>query len=175
MREAQPTCDCINHVYLEDTAEAEWLLCKLTPEVDEGVNLRPPIRFDYGPDLETGDRTPINTDPLTVDGSLVLVGSDCLIGPRASIYMSNHVIVHKPRLEGWQYNADVTIDSNVWLGGNAVTRPGVTVGDNSIIGVGAVVTHDIPVDSIVAGNPRHVIAEVPDDWIPKGRAAAERQ
>ena len=79
----------------------------------------------------------------------------------------------KPRLEGWQHNADVTIGNNVWLGGNVVICPGVTIGDNSIIGAGAVVTHDIPADSIAVGNPCHVIAEVPDDWTPEERAAAE--
>lgn len=54
-----------------------------------------------------------------------------------------------------------------------VICPGVTIGDNSIIGAGAVVTHDIPADSIAVGNPCHVIAEVPDDWTPEERAAAE--
>ena len=82
-------------------------------------------------------------------------------------------IARKPRLEGWQHNADVTIGNNVWLGGNVVICPGVTIGDNSIIGAGAVVTHDIPADSIAVGNPCHVIAEVPDDWTPEERAAAE--
>ena len=67
----------------------------------------------------------------------------------------------------------VTIGNNVWLGGNVVICPGVTIGDNSIIGAGAVVTHDIPADSIAVGNPCHVIAEVPDDWTPEERAAAE--
>ena len=84
-----------------------------------------------------------------------------------------HAIARKPRLEGWQHNADVTIGNNVWLGGNVVICPGVTIGDNSIIGAGAVVTHDIPADSIAVGNPCHVIAEVPDDWTPEERAAAE--
>lgn len=67
----------------------------------------------------------------------------------------------------------MTIGNNVWLGGNVVICPGVTIGDNSIIGAGAVVTHDIPADSIAVGNPCHVIAEVPDDWTPEERAAAE--
>ena len=149
-REAQSTCDRINRIYFEDTAEAERLFRELVPEAGEGVDFRPPIRLDYGLGLKIGDRTFINMD-------LLIVGA----------------IARKPRLEGWQHNADVTIGNNVWLGGNVVICPGVTIGDNSIIGAGAVVTHDIPADSIAVGNPCHVIAEVPDDWTPEERAAAE--
>ena len=174
-REAQSTCDRINRIYFEDTAEAERLFRKLVPEAGEGVDFRPSIRLDYGLGLKIGDRTFINMDLLIVGGGPISIGSDCLIGPRVSIYTPNHAIARKPRLEGWQHNADVTIGNNVWLGGNAVICPGVTVGDDSIIGAGAVVTHDIPADSIAVGNPCHVIAEVPDDWTPEERAAAEKQ
>ena len=75
-------------------------------------------------------------DLLIVGGGPISIGSDCLIGPRVSIYTPNHAIARKPRLEGWQHNADVTIGNNVWLGGNVVICPGVTIGDNSIIGAG---------------------------------------
>ena len=152
------------------------ILPELTREAQstcDRINRRPPIRLDYGLGLKIGDRTFINMDLLIVGGGPISIGSDCLIGPRVSIYTPNHAIARKPRLEGWQHNADVTIGNNVWLGGNVVICPGVTIGDNSIIGAGAVVTHDIPADSIAVGNPCHVIAEVPDDWTPEERAAAE--
>ena len=119
-REAQSTCDRINRIYFEDTAEAERLFRKLVPEAGEGVDFRPPIRLDYGLGLKIGDRTFINMDLLIVGGGPISIGSDCLIGPRVSIYTPNHAIARKPRLEGWQHNADVTIGNNVWLGGNAV-------------------------------------------------------
>ena len=151
-REAQSTCDRINRIYFEDTAEAERLFRELVPEAGEGVDFRPPIRLDYGLGLKIGDRTFINMDLLIVGGGPISIGSDCLIGPRVSIYTPNHAIARKPRLEGWQHNADVTIGNNVWLGGNVVICPGVTIGDNSIIGAGAVVTHDIPADSITNDN-----------------------
>ena len=133
-REAQSTCDRINRIYFEDTAEAERLFRELVPEAGEGVDFRPPIRLDYGLGLKIGDRTFINMDLLIVGGGPISIGSDCLIGPRVSIYTPNHAIARKPRLEGWQHNADVTIGNNVWLGGNVVICPGVTIGDNSIIG-----------------------------------------
>lgn len=119
-REAQSTCDRINRIYFEDTAEAERLFRELVPEAGEGVDFRPPIRLDYGLGLKIGDRTFINMDLLIVGGGPISIGSDCLIGPRVSIYTPNHAIARKPRLEGWQHNADVTIGNNVWLGGNVV-------------------------------------------------------
>lgn len=115
-REAQSTCDRINRIYFEDTAEAERLFRELVPEAGEGVDFRPPIRLDYGLGLKIGDRTFINMDLLIVGGGPISIGSDCLIGPRVSIYTPNHAIARKPRLEGWQHNADVTIGNNVWLG-----------------------------------------------------------
>jgi len=108
-REAQSTCDRINRIYFEDTAEAERLFRELVPEAGEGVDFRPSIRLDYGLGLKIGDRTFINMDLLIVGGGPISIGSDCLIGPRVSIYTPNHAIARKPRLEGWQHNADVTI------------------------------------------------------------------
>ena len=110
---------------------------------------------------------------LQTAGGPISIGSDCLIGPRVSIYTPNHAIAAKPRLEGWQHNEDVVIGDNVWLGGNVVVCPGVTIGDNTIIGAGSVVTHDIPADSIAVGNPCRVIGEVPADWTAEERAAVE--
>ena len=98
-REAQSTCDRINRIYFEDTAEAERLFRKLVPEAGEGVDFRPPIRLDYGLGLKIGDRTFINMDLLIVGGGPISIGSDCLIGPRVSIYTPNHAIARKPRLE----------------------------------------------------------------------------
>ena len=147
-REAQSTCDRINRIYFEDTAEAERLFRELVPEAGEGVDFRPPIRLDYGLGLKIGDRTFINMD-LLIGGRPADLHRLRLADPaaREHLYAKPR---HRPqaRLEGWQHNADVTIGNNVWLGGNVVICPGVTIGDNSIIGAGAVVTHDIPADSI---------------------------
>lgn len=79
-REAQSTCDRINRIYFEDTAEAERLFRELVPEAGEGVDFRPPIRLDYGLGLKIGDRTFINMDLLIVGGGPISIGSDCLIG-----------------------------------------------------------------------------------------------
>ncbi len=174
-REAQSTCDRINRIYFEDTAEAERLFRKLVPEAGEGVDFRPPIRLDYGLGLKIGDRTFINMDLRSWAAARFSIGSDCLIGPRVSIYTPNHAIARKPSTGRLAAQRRRDHRQQCVAGRQCSDLPGVTVGDNSIIGAGAVVTHDIPADSIAVGNPCHVIAEVPDDWTPEERAAAEKQ
>ena len=132
-----------------------------------GVTVLPPYERSKGSDWYTGTANAIYQnleymESYNPEYVLILSGDH--------IYKMDYEVMleyHKAN------NADVTIGNNVWLGGNVVICPGVTIGDNSIIGAGAVVTHDIPADSIAVGNPCHVIAEVPDDWTPEERAAAE--
>lgn len=170
--QAQSTCDRINRIYFDNPQEAMRLFRELVPAAGEGVDFRPPIRLDYGLGLEIGDGTFINMDFLIVGGGSISIGSNCLIGPRCSIYTPNHAVPAKPRLEGWQRNADVAVGDNVWLGGNVVVCPGVIIGDGSVIGAGSVVVGDIPRNSVAVGNPCHAIGVVPEDWTPEQYAAA---
>jgi maltose O-acetyltransferase len=159
----QSMCDTFNRLFFHDPARAMALFRRLIPQAGKGVDVRPPIMLDYGIGLVIGDRTFINTDFLIIGGGNVHIGTDCLIGPRCSIYTPNHEIAIKPRLEGWQHNEDVSIGNNVWLGGNVTICPGVTIGDNSVIGAGAVVSSSIPANSVAVGVPCKVIKRVPCD------------
>lgn len=151
--EAHATCATINRIYYDDPEEARRLFYELIPGAGRGVDFRPPINIDYGARLVIGDRTFINADFLVIGGGPVTIGSDCLIGPRCGIYTPNHAEDIKRRLEGWELPEPITIGSNVWLGGSVTITPGVTIGDNSIIGAGSVVTRDIPAGVIAVGNP----------------------
>lgn len=159
----QSMCDTFNRLFFHDPKRAMALFRRLIPQAGQGVDVRPPIMLDYGVGLVIGDRTFINTGFLIIGGGNVHIGSDCLIGPRCSIYTPNHEIAVKPRLEGWQHNEDVTIGNNVWLGGNVTVCPGVSIGDNCVIGAGAVVSSSIPANSVAVGVPCRVIKRVPDD------------
>jgi maltose O-acetyltransferase len=97
---------------------------------------------------------------MVIGGGAVTIGEDCLIGPRCSIYTPNHAEDIERRLAGWELPQPVTIGSNVWLGGSVTLTPGVTIGDNSIIGAGSVVTHDIPAGVLAAGNPARVLRPI---------------
>nr|WP_241769824.1 DapH/DapD/GlmU-related protein [Cellulosimicrobium sp. MM] len=111
------------------------LFHRLVPGAEEGIDFRPPRRSTTA----TGcDRraTFINADFMVIGGGLVTIGPDCLIGPRCSIYTPNHAEDVVRRREGWERPEPVTIGSNVWIGGSVTITPGVTIGDDSIIGPG---------------------------------------
>lgn len=154
---AQSTCDRINRIFFEDPEEAQRLFTELVPGAGSGIDFRPPINLDYGIGLTIGDRTFINKDFLIVGGGSVTIGADCLIGPRCSIYTPNHAEEPGRRRQGWERATPVVIGDNVWLGGSVTILPGVTIGSDSIIGAGSVVTHDIPPGVVAVGNPCRVL------------------
>jgi maltose O-acetyltransferase len=160
-RRAHATCTTINRIYYDDPDEARRLFAELVPGAGSGIDFRPPISIDYGMRLTIGDRTFLNSDFLIIGGGQVTIGSDCLIGPRCGIYTPNHAIDVERRLDGLERAEPVTIGNNVWFGGSVTVTPGVTIGDNSIIGAGSVVTKDIPANVIAVGNPCRVIGTVP--------------
>ena len=151
--DAHSTCAKINRIYYDDPEQARQLFAELVPGAGDGIDFRPPISIDYGMRLVIGDRTFINADFLIIGGGLVAIGADCLIGPRCGIYTPNHAEDTERRLDGWELPHPVVIGDNVWLGGSVTITPGVTIGDNSIIGAGSVVTRDIPANVVAVGNP----------------------
>lgn len=160
---AQSTCARINRIFFDEPDEAQRLFRDLIPGAGEGIDFRPPINLDYGIGLTIGDRTFINKDFLVVGGGYVTIGADCLIGPRCSIYTPNHAEEPVRRREGWERARAVTIGDNVWLGGSVTILPGVSIGSDSVIGAGSVVTRDIPSGVVAAGNPCRVIRPLHTD------------
>jgi maltose O-acetyltransferase len=164
--EAHSTCARINRLYYDDPEEAQRLFRELVPGAGEGIDFRPPISIDYGSRLVIGDRTFINADFLIIGGGLVTIGADCLIGPRCGIYTPNHAEDVARRLDGWELPEPVVIGDNVWLGGSVTITPGVSIGDNSIIGAGSVVTKDIPEGVVAVGNPCRPVRPIAEGAMP---------
>ena len=158
--EAHATCARIAELFHVDRDEARRLFHRLVPAAQEGIDFRPPLSIDYGDRLVIGARTFINADFMVIGGGLVTIGADCLIGPRCSIYTPNHAEDVTRRLEGWELPEPVTIGSNVWIGGSVTLTPGVTIGDDTIIGAGSVVTRDIPAGVVAVGNPCRPVREI---------------
>ncbi|EPD86546.1 hypothetical protein HMPREF1529_00598 [Microbacterium sp. oral taxon 186 str. F0373] len=157
---AQSMCAHINRIFFDDPAEALRLFHELVPGAGDGIDFRPPLNLDYGVGLTIGERTFINKDFLVVGGGYITIGADCLIGPRCSIYTPNHAEDPALRREGWERASAVTIGDNVWLGGSVTILPGVTIGSDSIIGAGSVVTRDIPAGVVAVGNPCRVVRAI---------------
>ncbi|MBQ7689553.1 MAG: sugar O-acetyltransferase [Clostridia bacterium] len=97
-----------------------------------------------------------------VDDGHIYVGDKVLFGPNVTVATANHPIDPALRLRALQYNRDVYIGENVWIGAGAVIVPGVRIGRNSVIGAGSVVTKDIPENVVAVGNPCRVLREISD-------------
>ncbi|MFC2557730.1 MAG: sugar O-acetyltransferase, partial [Pauljensenia sp.] len=139
--------------------------------VGEDVDIRPPLRVDYGYNISIGDGSWVNYGLTVLDVAPVVIGADVLIGPNCSLYTAIHPTEPGPRRAKWESSAPITLEDNVWLGGSVVVCPGVTIGENSIIGAGAVLTRDIPANCIAVGNPARVINEL-DPTTPRAIEAA---
>ena len=150
---------------------ARHLLAQVIGSVGEGVDIRPPLRVDYGHNITIGDGSWVNFGLTALDVAPIVIGRDVLIGPNCSLYTAIHPTEPGPRRAKWESSAPITLEDNVWLGGSVVVCPGVTIGENSIIGAGAVVTRDIPANSIAVGNPARVIRAL-DPTLPRPIQAA---
>lgn len=154
-----------------DPGIARYLLAQVIGSVGEGVDIRPPPRVDYGHNITIGDGSWVNFGLTALDVAPIVIGQDVLIGPNCSLYTAIHPTEPGPRRAKWESAAPITLEDNVWLGGSVVVCPGVTIGENSIIGAGAVVTRSVPANSIAVGNPARVIRAL-DPTLPRPIQAA---
>lgn len=154
-------CAAINALYYDDPDEAYRLFHEFVPGAEEGVQFTPRIDIEYGMSLFIGRNTFLNKDFMICSGGIVSIGHDCLIGPRCTINTPNHAFDVANRLDGWEHALPVAIGDNVWFGACVTVCPGASVGDNTIVGAGSVVTGEIGPNVIAAGNPCRVIKPLP--------------
>ena len=128
----------------------------------DGAVINPPFYCDYGSHIHTGKNFFANYNCTIIDVAKVIIGDNCQMAPNVAIYTAGHPVHPDSRNTAWEYGKEVRIGDNVWIGGNTVICPGVTVGDCCVIGAGSVVTKDIPAWTIAAGNPCRVIRKITD-------------
>ncbi|WP_118193893.1 sugar O-acetyltransferase [Albibacterium indicum] len=126
----------------------------------ENFTIEQPFYCDYGYNIHIGNNFFSNFNCTILDVGLVTIGDDVLLGPNVSLFTVNHVQDPQGRKDGLEYAKPIVIGNNVWVGGNVVILPGITIGDNSIIGAGSVVTKNIPANVIAVGNPCKVVKEI---------------
>lgn len=102
----------------------------------------------------------MNVDVVMLDVCPISIGAHCQIGPRVQLLTPAHPIDPETRRAGWEYGRPITIEDNVWLGGGAIVCPGVTIGQDTVVAAGAVVTQDLPARVVAAGVPARVLREI---------------
>ena len=141
--------------------ERTRILKEITGTYGEELFIIPPISANNGlSNVHFGKNVVVNFNANFVDDGDIFIGDDTMIGPNVSVITALHPVSPRLRAAKIQYNKPVRIGRNVWLGAGAIILPGVTVGDNSIVGAGSVVTRDVEENTIVVGNPARVLRKI---------------
>ncbi|EKO3802312.1 TPA: sugar O-acetyltransferase [Vibrio harveyi] len=136
------------------------ILNHLLASVGKNCYIEPPLRANWGCHTHLGDNVYANFNLTLVDDTHIYIGDHVMIGPNVTIATAGHPIDPELRRDIAQFNIPVHIGNNVWIGANSVVLPGVTIGENSVIGAGSVVTKDIPANVVAVGNPCRVLREI---------------
>jgi galactoside O-acetyltransferase len=152
-----------NHTRPTETQKRMELMKSMFGALGKDCWIEPPINICYGSNVFIGDYLYANMNLTLVDDTRITIGNSVLIAPNVTIAVTGHPVHPELRPMGEMYAFPVTIGNHVWIGSNVVICPGVTIGDNAVIGAGSIVTKNIPANSIAVGNPCRVIREINDD------------
>lgn len=146
-----------NDIAFVKPAEHTRFLHRILPHVHRTLVIQPPFLCDFGFNIYGGEDSFFNYGCTILDTAPVRFGKNVLVGPNVSFYAPMHPIDWQERATGVEHGEPITVGDDVWIGGNAVICPGVSIGNRCIIAAGAVVTKDVPDDSMVGGNPARLI------------------
>lgn len=141
-------------------AERAAILRRLLGKTGKEFVIEQPFFCDYGYNIEIGENFFINVNGVILDGAKVTFGDDVFIAPNCGFYTAGHPLDARQRKQGLEYAYPITIGNGVWIGAHVCVMPGVTIGDNTVIGGGSVVTKDIPANVVAVGNPCRVIRAI---------------
>lgn len=121
-----------------------------------GASVRPPFHCDYGFNIRLGAGVFLNFNCVILDVVAVEIGAGTQIGPGVQILTADHPRDPRVRAAGLEFGRPIRIGCNVWIGGGALVLPGVTIGDDAVVGAGSVVTKDVPAGKVAVGNPAQI-------------------
>lgn len=164
MKEQQICLDKLYDYNMTRPTESEKrqeLLKEMFAEIGEDCYIEPPFHANWGgKHVHFGKCVYANFNFTAVDDTHIYVGDYTMFGPNVILATAGHPILPELREEAYQYNMPVHIGKNCWLGAGVIVLPGVTIGDNTVIGAGSVVTKDIPSNVVAVGNPCRVLREI---------------
>ncbi len=157
---AQGLTHRINTADPTDADGLRELFTELLGGFGEGSEIRPPFRCDYGSQTTIGSGCFANFGLVVLDVATVTLGDDVQIGPNVQLLTATHPLEPGPRRDKWESAEPIVIGDNVWLGGGVIVCPGVTIGADTVVGAGSVVTRDLPAGVVAVGSPARVVREL---------------
>ena len=152
-----------NNTSPDKRTERKELIRKIVGKIGEEFNIESPFQCDYGYNIIMGDNFYSNHNLVILDCAEVTIGNNVFVGPNCGFYTAGHPIDAEQRNSGLEYAKPIKIGSDVWIGGNVCVLPGVTIGDNTVIAAGSVVSEDIPSGTVAAGNPCKPVRKVGEE------------
>jgi acetyltransferase-like isoleucine patch superfamily enzyme len=159
-RQCKDLCHDYNQLRHSDTEARQKIMEQLLGKTKGRFTITAPFWCDLGYNIEIGENFYTNYNCVILDDAKVTFGDNVLIAPNCGFYTAGHPIDAAQRNTGLEYAYPITVGNNVWFGGGVQVMPGVSIGDNAIIGAGSVVTKDIPANVIAVGNPCKVLREI---------------
>ena len=157
LTQTQELCHDYNLLRPSQTAERQALMRRILGKTGQRFKILSPFWCDYGFNIEVGENFFANFNLVILDEARVTFGDNVFIAPNCAFYTAGHPLDVTQRNAGLEYSLPIRVGNNVWIGGNVCVMPGVTIGDNTVIGAGSVVVHDIPAGVLAAGNPCRAI------------------
>lgn len=161
--QAKDLCFEYNSLPPSKRIEKNAILKKLLGKTGKNFHIESDFNCDYGYNIEIGENFYMNHNSVILDCAKVTFGDNVFVGPNCGFYTAIHPIEPNERITGLESAKPITIGNNVWFGGNVVVLPGVTIGDNSVIGAGSVVTKSIPENVVAVGNPCRVLRQITEN------------
>lgn len=159
-RRCRLACERFNATSFADTATRRPILHELLGELGEDAEVMAPFQCDYGYHIRVGARTFINYGAVILDGAAVMIGDDVQIGPNVQLLTALHPLDPVERRRGTETARPVTIGDGAWLATGMIVCPGVSIGTDTVVGAGSVVTNDLPAGHLCYGNPCRVIRAI---------------
>ena len=160
--EAKKLFRAYNRLDDDEVEKRNEIMQKLFKSVGQNVWIEPDFRCEFGKNISIGDDVYINFGCVILDCGPVTIGNQVLIGPNVGIYDASHALDAQERMDGALIPGKIRIGNRVWIGGGTIILPGVTIGDDTVIGAGSIVTHDIPSGVVAVGNPCRVLRKLTD-------------
>ena len=145
-----------NHSRPSEEEKRRGLIREIFGEIGPHSIIQQPITIMRGKTVHIGDYCYFNSNTFFVDDAEIFIGDGVLFGPNVTISTTGHPVDPELRMTGAMYSFPVHIGNGVWIGSKTVIMPGVTIGDNAVIGAGSIVTHDVPEGVVAFGNPCRV-------------------